>query len=392
MSNEQINEHARFNLKLGVIGHAPHWIGPDGVPWAYEPYVREMRVWADLFASIRICSPTGEGEMTGNLAPYVRENINWHPVSYSLAYGYYGALKRLLQLPGVAVHARRTILDSDFIMLRSPGHFGLVGAVLARSMRRSSITKWAGENGAFKGERLPSRIERRLQSIPNARHTVLVYGPPKSANQVSFLPALMLTEELARARALAENRDWNQPWRLLSVGRLEPAKGFDLAIKGLAELKRTCPSLPWTYQLIGDGSIRRELETTVRECGLNDRVNFTGALPFAEVQRHYATSHVVIMPGCKEGWPKVIAEGWAHGAIPVAASAGLVPWIVEDEDAGLVFEPTPGALATALSRLLTTPERMRAMSQDLFRHARELSLDCFKTRLESVLVERCGLV
>ena len=42
----------RFDLRLGVLSQVPHWIGRDATPWAYEPYVREMRLWADLFTAV----------------------------------------------------------------------------------------------------------------------------------------------------------------------------------------------------------------------------------------------------------------------------------------------------------------------------------------------------
>ena len=97
------------------------------------------------------------------------------------------------------------------------------------------------------------------------------------------------------------------------------------------------------------------------------------------------------MPGTKEGWPKIIAESWAHGAIPVAAAAGLVPWILGDSQSGVSFEPNAKALADALERLLRSPDAMGEMSKGLYGMAQDLSLDRFKERLEGVLVERCGL-
>lgn len=391
MTQLRLNKNARFNHTLGVIGHTVHWIGADGTPWSYEPYVREMRVWADLFAFINICSPVGEGPMEGNQAPYLRENLRWHPVRYSSSCGYSSAFRRLTQLPGLTRAARRTIKENDFILLRSPGHFGLVGAALVRLMRRPSLTKWAGENGAFKGERIPSRIERVLQSKPNSLHPVLVYGDEKQPHQVSFMPALMTGEELDQARVLASSKSWNGSFKMLSVGVLEPVKGFDLAVKALGQLRVSHAELNWTYTVIGDGSMRRDLEALAYESGIGDRIVFTGALPFSEVQKHYADSHLAIMPGTKEGWPKVIAEAWAHGTIPVASAAGIVPLILKDENAGVTFEPTPAALANTLYRLASARERLQEISQSLQRKAEQMSLDSFRANLEKVLIERCGL-
>lgn len=385
------NANASFRVTLAIVGHAAHWTGPDGTLWAYEPYVREARIWADLFESLEICSPRGEGPLRANLAPYERSNIHWTPVPYTLAYGGRAAARRLFQLPAVALAARRAIANSGFVQLRSPGHFGLVGAVLVRLMRRPSITKWAGENGPYSGERLPSRVERLFQGIPSDRNPVLVYGPPRKRHQISFLPALMSREELETARGLAASRRWEPPWRILAVGRLEPVKNMHLALDGVAGLKRMRPALPWLFTLVGDGSARRDLEARATGAGLGDHVRFTGSLPFRDVQRHYAESHIVIMPGTKEGWPKVIAEAWAHGAFPVAASAGLVPWLIREQGAGRTVDPTPGAMAAALDELLADPAALEAASRDLFRYAEELSLEQFGERLREVLVARCGL-
>ena len=386
------HEGERFNKKLGVVTHVPHWIGPDGAPWAYEPYVREMRVWASLFSQVEICAPYAEGPMQGNQAPYQRENITWTPVSYSRSDSRGAPLKRLSQLPRLGKAISCLIQRSDFVHLRSPGHPALLGNVLVRLVGKASITKWAGLFGPFEGERLPSRLERWLLSFPSPRNPILIYGPSQRSHLISFLPALMSGRELAQARQLSARKNWHSPWKLVSVGRLISAKGFDLAIRGLGEFSRLRPDLDWEYTLIGGGSETENLRELSAECGIADRVLFTGALPFVQVQEHYAEAHVVIMSGIKEGWPKTIAEAWAHAAIPVAASAGIVPWILREEDAGVQFQPTPVGLATALAGLLDDPERMKAMSGQLIHRAADLSLEHFKTHLEQVLIDHCGLI
>lgn len=386
------NESPRFNKRLGVVTHVPHWTGPDGAAWAYEPYVREMRVWADLFAHVEICAPVGEGEMRGNQAPYNRENIVWRQVSYCWSDGLRSQLTRLWQLPGLALNVNRVIRRSDLVHPRSPGHPALLGNLQARLMRKPSITKWAGFFGAYEGERLPSRVDRWLLSFSGARHPVLVYGPSARSHLLSFLPALMSNEELAESQQLSSRRLAGPPWRLLSVGRLEPEKGFALAIRGLGEVRRRRPELDWTYTLIGDGPDEDRLRALATESKIADRMLFTGARPFAEVREHYAEAHVAIMPGVVEGWPKIIAEAWAHGAIPLAAAAGLVPWILEEEDAGVQFQPSPAGLADALVALLDDPARIKRVSANLMPHAEGLSLDSFKTRLERVLIDHCGMI
>ncbi len=379
-----------FDLRLGVIGAPAHWIGPDGEPWSYEPYVREMRVWADLFAQVEVCGPAGEGTLQGNQAPYGRSNVTWRRVEYGGRPGLSGKLRRLGQLPAMTVAVLSTIRRADFLLLRSPMHFSLVGAAWVRLLGWPSVTKWAGLFDSFSGERLMERTQRWLESRPGRRNIVLVYGPATRTHVVSFLPALMSGDELRRGGELAASRVPPPPWRLLSVGRLYWDKGFDLALRGLAELRRRRPDLAFSYTLVGDGPEREALRTLASALGLENCVVFAGALPFEQVQPHYAASHVALMPGVMEGWPKVIAEAWAHGALPVAASAGLVPWILKDAGAGVLFEPTPEGLASALARVLdghvaADPARL------LIERARGLSLESFRDRLVEVLRDRFGL-
>lgn len=304
------NPNARFHMRLGVIGHVPHWFGPDGSPVAYEPYVREMRVWADLFSEIHICSPCGDGKVRGNVASYGRANIQWHPVPFTFAPGRLATLKRMACMPGVVLAAWRTVRKCDFIHLRSPGYFGLAGAAVVRLLGRRSLTKWAGENGPFEGEGWVTRADRLLQCRPSACHPVLVYGPAKEPHQIPFIPALMSEDELLEACELSSAKQWGPPWQIVSVGRLVPEKGFDLAIRGLALSKNTQPDLDWSFCLVGDGLDRPRLAALAAASGLGSRITFTGALSFREVQRRYAAAHLVIMPGVKEGWAKVIAEAW----------------------------------------------------------------------------------
>ena len=388
---DRISRLAPFQVRLGVIGAPPTWWDEEGEPVVFEPYVREMRVWAELFAHVEVCSSPGQGPACGNLMRYGSANIIWKPCAYAETFdGRKHQLKRLSQMPRVTFQIARTILSCDVILLRSPGHFALVGAALVRLLGRPSITKWAGYNGPFPGERFTSRLNRWLESLPIGRRAVLVYGPPKSHLQVSAIPALMSQAEISEARRLSNSRVWSAPWKILCVGRLAYDKNFELAIRALAQVKRLRPDLQWQFMLVGDGSMRSTLEQLAAQ-ELNGEMTFTGSLPFDQVQRQYADSHIAIMPGVEEGWPKVIAEAWAHGTVPVAAAAGLVPSILEDPASGVSFQPTPEGLANSLIELMESPERMRTLSSGLHRFAEQLSLESFRDRLKDVLVTRLGL-
>lgn len=377
----------KFPKKLLIITHVPHWIAEDGSLFAYEPYVREVDIWANLFFEVVICAPRVNGQISGHQARFKNTNISWEPFVYSMEVSRFAWIKRFLQLPFLFLKIGLTIRQFDFIHLRSPGHPALIGQFFVRIFHKDSITKWAGFYGYFKGERLTSIIERNLVRSSGSKHIVLVYGQSQKKHEISFLPALMSTQELNYAKELASQKKWEKPWQLLSVGRITPAKGFNLAILGLGKFYQQNPEVKWKYTLVGDGRDLKNIQAQVKKLGIEDRVFFTGYLPFHEVQNFYASAHFVIMPGVKEGWPKVIAEAWAHGAIPVCASAGLTPQILSDPETGCLFEPNPEDLAAILSILLNlNPSSLIKRSNHIIDYANNLSLEFFENRLREVLM------
>jgi glycosyltransferase involved in cell wall biosynthesis len=380
----------RVPARLAVIGSPAHWVGGDGAPRSYEPYVREMRIWADLFESVDVWGPSGEGPARDNLAPYERPNVSWHPIAYPGRGGLSGKLARLAHLPAMAATVWSAVRGADFVLLRSPTHFSLVGSLAVRLLRKPSLTKWAGLNAPFPGELWTEKLQRRLEGLSSRRNLVLVYGRETRRNHVSFIPALMSLDELRRAAELGGDRRPPPPWEILSVGRLYWDKGFDLALRGLAALCRRRPEIAWRYTLVGSGPEESALRSLAEQSGIADRVEFTGALPFDSVQKRYATSHVVVMPGVMEGWPKVVAEAWAHGAYPVAANAGLASWILREPGSGLLFSATPDGLAAALERVLDGRETV-APAELRIGMARRLSLESFRDGIAALLKERFGL-
>src|SRR5271163_759677 len=89
-----------FQNTLGTITQTEHW-RIEGEIQAYEPYVREMRIWADLFSTVNIFTPLTSQPVEATLSPYERENINFRFVRYETRVFFLAPLIRLVQLPVV---------------------------------------------------------------------------------------------------------------------------------------------------------------------------------------------------------------------------------------------------------------------------------------------------
>jgi len=145
---------------------------------------------------------------------------------------------------------------------------------------------------------------------------------------------------------------------LLTVARLVPHKGQDVAIRALALLPDT------RYLIVGTGADRERLETIAREAGVADRVIFAGALSDDEIAEAYATADVYVGLSREEG---LQAEGFgisfveaaSSGTPSVAGNSGGVSSAVRDGETGLLVPPTDVAAAAAAIRRLLDNHALR---------------------------------
>jgi glycosyltransferase involved in cell wall biosynthesis len=154
----------------------------------------------------------------------------------------------------------------------------------------------------------------------------------------------------------------DSPLRLVAVGRFAEQKGFPLLIDALPRVLAAAPGLHLT--LIGDGPLRPLIEAQIARAGLGQNVTLTGWLEEADVRRHLATSHALVLPSFAEGLPMVVMEAFAAGR-PVIASAIMgVPELVTRETGWLVPAGDPVALARAIADAAATPhDRLAEMGR-----------------------------
>lgn len=144
---------------------------------------------------------------------------------------------------------------------------------------------------------------------------------------------------------------------MLTVARLVPHKGQDVAIHALALLRDDFPAL--RYILVGEGADEQRLRSLAAQLGVADRVGFVGAMRDDELPEAYAAATVYI--GLSRVDSDINAEGFgisfleaaASGVPSVAGDSGGVRSAVRAGETGIVVNPTdPGAAAAAIARLL----------------------------------------
>jgi glycosyltransferase involved in cell wall biosynthesis len=144
-----------------------------------------------------------------------------------------------------------------------------------------------------------------------------------------------------------------------TVAVLRPQKALHVLIEAFGRVLR---SVPDAHLVIGgNGRCREELEARTRELGLEERVHFLGW--WEDVGGVLKTIDVAAMSSDYEGSPLFALECMAHGAPLVSTDVGNVATLLGDGDGVSIVPPRdPSALAGAIERLLTDPERRKAQA------------------------------
>lgn len=147
------------------------------------------------------------------------------------------------------------------------------------------------------------------------------------------------------------------PPRLLFVGRLQPLKGPDVAVRTLAEVRRTVADA--TLRIVGGASGAAggltspdRLRGLAEDLGVADAVTIEPAVDQGDLADYYRDADVVLVPSRSETFGLVALEAQACGTPVVAAD---VPGLEAVVGAGgtLVAGHEPAEHAEAVLRYLT---------------------------------------
>jgi colanic acid/amylovoran biosynthesis glycosyltransferase len=136
------------------------------------------------------------------------------------------------------------------------------------------------------------------------------------------------------AKAKAAGSD---PRRFICVGRFDPSKGQDIALRAIAKVVRRLPEI--SLELVGDGPTRKTCENLARELGITDRCTFTGRLAHDDVLLRLASARATIAPSLAEAFGLVNIESMALGVPVIGSNTGGIAEILRDGADGLLFPP-----------------------------------------------------
>lgn len=205
------------------------------------------------------------------------------------------------------------------------------------------------------------------QTISSANHimcmnTSVAKVIPIDKNKISIIPSVA-TEDNGKKSYLRKDE-----FKLISVGRLVPLKGFDLTICAFSTFlnqlsenqKRHCELI-----IVGSGSEKQFLENLVQEKGITPYVKFIDWIERKKLLEMYNEVSAFLFPS-HEGAGMVVAEALSYG-LPVICLDNYGPGEFIDENCGFAvpqkdYDTTVKALSESISTIYNDPNLLKRMS------------------------------
>jgi 1,2-diacylglycerol 3-alpha-glucosyltransferase len=277
-------------------------------------------------------------------------------------------------------HYSRKVLDSikpDVVHIQS--HINL-GRGLARETRKRGIpliaTNHVMAENVVDFTTLPPFLNKIVLKIAwddamrTFNMTEAVTTPTRKA--ADFLEATIDIEDVIPVSCGIEAGNYTPDYtprdanRIVFVGRLTTEKQIDVVLRALTKLD---PALDVTFDIIGNGDQRRNLEHLTKELGLTKRVTFHGLTSDEELRATLARASLFVIASVAELQSIATMEAMASGLPIVAANAVALPHLVHDGENGYLFDPgSHEDLAAKLRTVLeASPDDYRALKEESIR-------------------------
>jgi glycosyltransferase involved in cell wall biosynthesis len=349
-------------MRLVIISNMAHYRRSDGELVGHGATARELDALATLFDEVRHVACLHAAPAPASALAYAAANLTLVPVPPAGGTDLAAKLAILGHTPRYLRTIVRELAGADAVHVRAPANISLY-AIAALTALRTPGRRWikyAGNWQPHPGEPASYRLQRAwlARSLHRAQVTINGAFPDQPDHVHSFVNPCLTDDEVSCGRAAGASKQLVPPIRLVFVGHLGAAKNPRVAIDCLGELRRA--GIDAHLDLAGDGDDLAALRAAAASAGLAPHTTFHGGVPRPALAALYAAAHFVVLPSRTEGWPKVLSEGMASGAVPIATAVGSIPATLAQLATGTsVARPTAAGFAAAIRGYLDDPARWR---------------------------------
>lgn len=143
---------------------------------------------------------------------------------------------------------------------------------------------------------------------------------------------------------------------VLSVGRLEPQKNYELLIKAVSIL-----GIPFKLLIVGRGTQKQELTNLSEKLGV--RLEIIDVIPHLKLPEIYNKASLYVQTSLIEAPVKTFLEAMSCGLPCIGTRVAGLREVVDDGKDGLLVDPSPDDLAKGINCLLTDRKKAKSLGQ-----------------------------
>lgn len=179
--------------------------------------------------------------------------------------------------------------------------------------------------------------------------------------------------------------DRSKSSRILFVGRLDPPKDPMLLLRAFAICVASRPGL--ALDIVGIGSLQREVEQEVQRLGLQSSVSFHGFQP--AVEKFYLRARLTVLSSLYEGLPNCLIESISLGTPVVSVDCDHGPRdIVRDGVNGFLVPRDERQLAEGILRAFDREWDVAKLTESVERFGAAKIIDRYESVISGFLPDR----
>jgi glycosyltransferase involved in cell wall biosynthesis len=188
-----------------------------------------------------------------------------------------------------------------------------------------------------------------IYAVSSEAKNKLVSILPDLSDKVKVFHNLVSPKKMQEAARIGQGfTDEFNGIRILSVGRLSPEKGQDLAIKATSKLISEGYNVRW--YCIGDGNSKEELCRLVDELNVKQHYKLLGSC--SNPYSYMAECDIFVQPSRYEGYCLTILEAKSFYKPIVTTNVNGVNEQIENGESGIIVDVNEGSLFYAVKKII----------------------------------------
>ncbi|QTD37573.1 glycosyltransferase [Polaribacter batillariae] len=371
-------------MKFLIVSNAPT-LFKNKQYFSYEPYVREINIWAKN-SNTAICSPYKFNK------ELLIDSFNFDFKKFKLVTFSVNSipniLKTLFILPINLFVIFKAMLWADHIHLRCPGNVGLLGCfVQILFPKKPKTVKYAGNWDPKSKQPLTYKLQKWILSntFLTRNCKVLVYGNwgNQSKNIIPFFTASYLEEDIIEI----PEKDFSSTINFIFVGTFSKGKKPMLSVKTVEYLKKLHYKV--RLYMYGNGVEFPSIKEYIENNNLENTIFLHGNQSKETVKKAFQKAHFLIFISQSEGWPKVVAEAMFWKCLPISSSVSCVNYMLQNGTRGDVVDVNINEieLSKIIINYLKNEETYKKKVLKAQNWSQKFTLDKFEQEIQKLLSE-----